>query len=130
MVGPFRVDSNFCRTKLFYHLLLVSLVLMSNCSPSPKVKGEEMKKNDYIDAIELATLFLKEQNTDFQNYKLVSAENDLLKITDHGPVIWRVTFKLRRLIPQTPGLELGSGGEIFIEVDIRMRSARIAGYGE
>jgi hypothetical protein len=55
------------------------------------------------DAIELAREHLAQQGIREAEYVLVSADRDLL-----APA-WRLTFKLRRLLPSDAGRLLGAG---------------------
>ncbi len=82
---------------------------------------------DCRDAIAIGTKLLMTEFADHVQYKLISAEN---LIGTAEPHIWRLTFKLRRLIPKTPGSRIGAGGELFIEVDLSLDQARLCGYGE
>lgn len=85
---------------------------------------------DCHEALSLGIGFLMTKNIDLTQYKLISAEN-LIKGTDYiRPHIWRLTFKLKRLIPETSEAEIGAGGELFLEVDLATKTARFLGYGE
>jgi hypothetical protein len=59
-------------------------------------------------------------------YKLVSADN-VLHVDAH---IWRLTFKPKSLLPVEDQLELGAGGELFIDANVATRQANLSGYGE
>jgi hypothetical protein len=67
---------------------------------------------------------------DPSHYKLVVAENVLAGAAHGGPHLWRLTFKLRELLPHNGDSAIGAGVEIFVEVDLAAQRARLAGYGE
>jgi hypothetical protein len=70
---------------------------------------------------------LKEPN----NYKLISVENLYLPTRRYlGPHLWHLTFKLKDLIPKEDKKPVGLGGEIFIQVDMSTKKAKLLGYGE
>jgi len=41
-----------------------------------------------------------------------------------------LTYKLKSIIPEDDKGMVGAGGEIFIEVNTKKRTAKILGYGE
>jgi hypothetical protein len=85
---------------------------------------------DCQEASSLATTLLTDRGIDLAQYKLISAEN-LIRGDDYaGPHLWRLTFKLKGLIPATSDAPVGKGGELFVLVDLSARKARLIGYGE
>jgi hypothetical protein len=81
-------------------------------------------------AIGLAVAFLPSVAPDPSEYQLVAAESQVRGADPPRPDIWRLTFKRRALIPRTADAEIGAGGELFIEVDLASRGARLLGHGE
>jgi len=86
--------------------------------------------SDCQEAVSLGISLLTSRNIDLSQYKLVSAENLIKGPTYAGPYIWRLTFKLKRLIPDTSNKEIGAGGELFVETDLATKKAKLLGYGE
>lgn len=81
-------------------------------------------------AIRLAVDLLSDRGEDLDQYKLISVVN-LIKGPDYaGPQKWRLSFKRRALIPQGDQAEVGSGGELFVEVDLTAQASQFRGYGE
>ena len=77
-------------------------------------------------AAALALDSLESDGRSAADYRLIAAENRL----GESPDRWRLTFKLRRLLPRGRDEEIGKGGEVFIEADIAAGTARLAGTGE
>lgn len=104
------------------------------CPTQQEAKGmsdqQEGVDQDCRGAVLLATALMKDKGEDPALYKLVAAENRLKGHPDAAPHKWRLTFKLRRLIPEEVGGIMGAGGELFIEVDTATRQAKLAGVGE
>ena len=82
---------------------------------------------DCLKAITVVTEVLRIQEIDFSDYKLISIEN---LVPSTSPDTWRLTFKLRTLIPKTSQSKLGAGGEIYVQVDTGRKTAELLGYGE
>lgn len=82
-------------------------------------------------AIKSGLQALTEANIEGGPYKLVAVES-LLKgaVPESDPNVWRLTFKAHRLIPPEAGIEIGAGGEIFIEVNLKSGQARLTGRGD
>jgi hypothetical protein len=78
-------------------------------------------------AVELASALLVAHGHDVTALRITDVRNVLRG--PGGPDAWRVTFKLRRLIP-LPGEEIGTGGEWFVDVDLGSGTARLGGIGE
>jgi|SRR5271154_222680 len=87
----------------------------------------DVATKDCLEAITLLTQALRIKEIDFAQYKLILIENLL---SSPGPNNWRLTFKLRTLIPQTSQSKIGAGGEIYVQVDTGRRTAELVGYGE
>lgn len=81
-------------------------------------------------AMSLGIALLTTRNMNPTQYKLVLAENVIKGPAYTGPHTWRLTFKLKRLIPETSEVEVGAGGELFVEVDLSTQKAKLLGYGE
>ena len=65
------------------------------------------------------------------DYKLIRVENLYLPLRGYlGPHIWHLTFKSRGLIPKDDKEPVGLGSEIFIQVDMNTKKAKLLGYGE
>lgn len=63
-------------------------------------------------------------------YQLTAAINMVAGQEYRGPSFWRLTFKRRDLIPADAESELGAGGQIFVDVDLKTGAATITGFGE
>lgn len=87
---------------------------------------DRMPQTEMAQAAQLAVDQLKAQGVPIADHRLVEASN----VLRDSPHLWRMTFKLRRLIPERLGQEVGKGGETFIEVDLMTRRARLVGAGE
>ena len=81
-------------------------------------------------AMNLAVEVLAEREIELERYRVVAAENLIKGPTYRGPQAWRITFKLRALLPDTTQAEVGAGGELLVEVDLSTGEAVLAGYGE
>lgn len=92
--------------------------------PNPNIDPS----SDCQEAISLDISLLTSSNIDLSQYKLVSAENLIKGPTYAGPYIWRLTFKLKRLIPQFSNKEVGAG-ELFVETDLATKKDKLLGYG-
>jgi hypothetical protein len=64
------------------------------------------------------------------HYKLIAVANAVIAPGNIAPKVWRLTFKRRDLIPETADDEIGKGGELFVEVDLSTKRARLVAYGE
>lgn len=80
-------------------------------------------------AVELAEKAIAAR-TRLSEYQLTSAINMVAGNEYRGPSFWRLTFKRRALIPADAESELGAGGQIFVDVDIKTGVATITGFGE
>ncbi len=80
-------------------------------------------------AVELAEKVIAAR-TPVAGYQLTSAINMVAGKEYRGPSFWRLTFKRRDLIPADAESELGAGGQIFVDVDIKAGTATITGFGE
>jgi hypothetical protein len=58
------------------------------------------------------------------------AENLLRDPEIGSPDMWRLTFKMRRLIPFDRTREVGAGGEVSVLVDLRTGAATMGASGE
>jgi len=97
---------------------------------SPPEGSSHPTSRECEEAIALAEAMLPSVGKNPQDYKLIEAENLRDRAGAYrGPQFWYLTFKARELIPSTPA-EIGFGGEVFVEVDLAERRARVVGYGE
>jgi len=79
-------------------------------------------------AIAIAQAFLPTV-TKPQEWKLTVAKNLLVDGPDCcNPLIWRLTYRRRTLITET-GLR-GKGGQLFLEVNVKAKEAKLLGWGE
>jgi hypothetical protein len=85
---------------------------------------------DCQEAIALGSRFLTRSKVDPTEYQVVRAENLVGHPVYSGPWVWRLTYKLRRLIPRSVEEEIGAGGELLVEVDLATGDARLLGHGE
>jgi hypothetical protein len=80
-------------------------------------------------AVELAEKAIAAK-TPVAGYQLTAAINMFAGNEYRGPSFWRLTFKKRDLIPADADSELGAGGQIFVDVDLKANVATITGFGE
>src|SRR3954453_16844503 len=85
---------------------------------------------DCREAISLAVARLGTENLDAGQYKLVAAVLAIAGPDYAGPHIWRLSFKVRSLIPQSADAEVGKGGGVLVEADVAAHHARLQGHGE
>jgi len=120
--------------RLCLQLVLVSAILTLLPAIIPNFgsvfASEATPSEECQQAIDIANQFLPTLNLNPADYQLIKVEN-LVVTGDHylAPQIWRLTYKLRDLIPEDGG-EIGAGGEVFIQVDISTGVARLQGFGE
>ena len=120
--------------RLCLQLVLVSAILTLLPAIIPNFgsvfASEATPSEECQQAIDIANQFLPTLNLNPADYQLIKVEN-LVVTGDHylAPQIWRLTYKLRDLIPEDGG-EIGAGGEVFIQVDISSGVARLQGFGE
>ncbi len=87
--------------------------------------------SDVEKALALAVGAFTEAKATRSDYILMKAERVLFGSDScSGRHCWRLTFKLGSLVPQGPDAEIGKGGEIFVEVDLKATKATLTGYGE
>ena len=87
--------------------------------------------HDLLEAIRLAEGAIAARDADPQAYSLVRAE----RLLAGGPRCsgvhcWRLTFKLKQLIPDEQDERVGKGGELFFSVDLDAGVAVLTGRGE
>ncbi|MBN1150468.1 hypothetical protein JXA84_04515 [candidate division WOR-3 bacterium] len=81
---------------------------------------------DHNKAVSLSLEKLKELTPEPWDYKLIGVE----QLYRDGMYVWRTTYKPVSLLPQDPSKEIiGSGGEIFIEVELSTNKILVK-YGE
>ena len=87
---------------------------------------DRMPQTEMALAAQLAVDRLRSLGVAVADHRLIEARN----LLEESPDFWQLTFKLRRLVPASPGTEVGKGGETFVEVDLTTRIARLVGTGE
>lgn len=91
--------------------------------PSPSAELQE--------ALTLSNALLPRFGRNPRDLKVVKVENLLFSNSDPPSTAnWRFTYKERSLIPSGGKTLLGLGGELFIEVDLVNKKARLTGFGE
>ena len=81
---------------------------------------------DYTTAISIAEAHFPDFKLKRADYKLIKIENEL--VGKVNILNWKLTFKDKKLFSKD-GL-IGKGGEVFIEVNLEDKNAKIIGYGE
>ena len=81
-------------------------------------------------AIQLGIELLEAKGIETSLYKIVAAENLISRRYFVGAHVWHLAFKPRRLIPDSSNVEIGAGGEVFVEVDAVTGQAVLLGHGE
>jgi len=86
---------------------------------------------DYKKAIELAEKLMIEKKLILDEYNLVKIQNQFLYGEDKGKAatsVWKIIY----LVKRTDGEDVYMirGGEIFIEVDLKTKTAKITGWSE
>ncbi len=81
------------------------------------------------EAINLGVQSFIQQAINPEDYVLIAAETLHRGPKYEGPKVWRLTFKLKSLIPQDQNGMLGAGGEVFVRVDLVTHLTTIK-YGE
>jgi hypothetical protein len=95
---------------------------------TPGIRGPGDPAAELARAVELASAFLVSQGHDIASVRITEVRNQL-RGSGGGPDAWRVTYKLRHLIP-ADGSEIGAGGELFVDVDLKSSAVRLGGVGE
>jgi hypothetical protein len=104
----------------FYHAIVESQSSASN-EIGP---GDECRI-----AIGIAEAFLPKAGVNASDLKLIETKNLLVSGPDCcNPNLWRLTYLDRRLIDER-GLR-GKGGQLYIEVNVQTKEAKIRGRGE
>lgn len=121
--------------RLCLQLVLVSAILALLPAIIPNIgsvfASEATPSEECQQAIDIANQFLPTLSLNPADYKLITVENLVAKGVDYlGPQKWRLTYKLRELLPQDATAEVGAGGEVFILVDTSTGVARLQGFGE
>lgn len=135
--------SEYERRTLNLVMVALSLSLLSGCIRSPiamMISTRPLSQGGYTEntdpdgdcqsAIFLGVSFLKTNDIDPAQYRLILAENLIKGPTYAGPFIWRLIFKLRNLISEETGSEVGAGGELFLGIDLTTKEVRLLGHGE
>lgn len=106
------------------YAVIISITLLTIAMSNARQDVSE--DNDYKMAISIAEKYFPEFKLNRADYKLVKIENDIF---GKGNIPnWKLTFKDKKLFSKD-GL-IGKGGEVFIEVDLQAKKAKILGYGE
>lgn len=87
---------------------------MIDTSSNPKLDA-----SDCLQAIALAMKVLEPLAPQDGPFKLIGVTN-LVKGSrpPSGPMVWELTFKPTRLLPDDPSKEVGAGGEWFARIDL------------
>lgn len=85
---------------------------------------DDMK--EYLMLIDLANEQLSKVIKNTDDYKIIEIKNKLKS----GLNLWKVTYKLKKILPIKENDIVGLGGEIFIEVDTKHKTSKLSGYGE
>ncbi len=78
-------------------------------------------------ALALAVRLLETASVDVSDHRLTSIEN---LIGHAGGDAWRLTFRLLRQVLAAPDSMITAGGEIFVQVDVRLGRIVSVTYGE
>lgn len=108
---------------------MVILALLAGCArPQPEMPTPQGSTigTDLDRAVVIAVSAVQQKGQPLAEYTLTSAQ----RIFHNGKYIWRITFKLSKLLPGDPSKEaIGIGGEIFVNVDLGTQEAEVR-YGE
>jgi hypothetical protein len=125
------------KRKMFFTIFLITLVSIFTFSTVQTNNETDVLINnlddtaDYKIVITLADELFPELELQRDNYKLIKIENLIVKGEKYlGPYIWHLTYKQKNLIHEDENEEIGAGGEVFIEVNLNIRKAKLLGYGE
>lgn len=104
-------------------IVLASPLIMAQENPHQQAPANNI---DLIRAVAKATAKLQTALATSSEYTLIKAE----LLWKQGKYIWRLSYKLARLLPKDPtqGL-IGKGGEIFVDVELDT-DAIVIRYGE
>ena len=109
-------------------VIIIFIVSISYCAMT---LAKRISTQEVVDVIDIAEKYLIDNKIEVKDYKLIKAENLYINNSKYiGPDRWYVVFKLRSLIPKEGNYPLGMGGEIFIEINLKDKNAKILGYGE
>jgi len=92
----------------------------------PSKAAPEPQTSDLDKAVSIAIAKSADARKPGGEFKLIGAQQIFLD----GKYVWRITFKPVRLLPDDPSTgEIGAGGEVFVNVDIKTEEAIVL-YGE
>ena len=109
--------------------LMLTLVFTASCPSSKGIQSNiasQPEASELYKAVSIAITRSADVRESRGEFKLVSAQ----QIIVNGEYIWRITLKPVSLLPDDPSTqEIGAGGEIFLNVDLKTEEA-IVTYGE
>ena len=109
--------------------LVLALVFTVSCSSSEGIQSKitsQPETSELYKAVSIAITKTADVRESRGEFKLVSAQ----QIIVNGKYIWRITLKPVSLLPDDPSTqEIGAGGEIFVNVDLKTEEAIVI-YGE
>ncbi len=74
------------------------------------------QRSELDEAVSIGIAELARQSKSPGDHKLIGAQ----RFYDKGKYVWRITFKLKALLPDDPSTQpIGAGGETFILVDLK-----------
>ncbi|MFA5779673.1 MAG: hypothetical protein WC947_06020 [Elusimicrobiota bacterium] len=106
-------------------LKILFAILLLGLNPVSIFASNKIVSQDANEVITIANKFIEAIKINLDKYKLVEVKNLVISGNDYkGERYWKITYKPRQ------GINISKGGEIFIEVDIFKKKARLLGYGE
>ncbi|MDQ4119902.1 MAG: hypothetical protein M3209_00360 [Acidobacteriota bacterium] len=112
-------------------ILLLSGMIFYNApiKSQPSISNEVNTSDECRLAISIAEAFLPKAREKPSDLKLIETKNLLISGSDCcNPHIWRLTFLDKSLIDEK-GLR-GKGGQLYIEVNVQTKEAKVLGHGE
>jgi len=104
-------------------ILLIALLFCLN-SVTIFAQGTEISQ-EASEVMVIADKFFKGLDMKVNEYKLIEVKNLVISGSDYkGERYWKITYKAKDVIDK------GKGGEIFIEVDFKEKTAKLLGFGE
>jgi hypothetical protein len=123
--------SYFMYSISFFLLLLISICSSATVDAGNNEKKSNITASECTQAIELAERVLLHNHYKLDEYKIIKIENLILQGKQYkGSEFWSVVMKKKSLIPDGKNDIIGAGGEIFIKVDLKRKTASIIGFGE
>jgi len=93
-----------------------TMLLLLGASCTHRVDSEVTAELD--EAVSIGAAEMARQSESADAHKLIGAQ----RLYRKGKYVWRITFKLKALLPDDPSAQpIGAGGETFITVDLETR---------